>query len=845
MNTKNIFCLSKITCLTLFAAVSTVTYAEEQNDTELETIQVQGTRSNSKKKYDVTGLGAIKKTAAKLQSDQVENIRDLTRYDPDIGVNEAGGRGTSRGFSIRGVERERVAIDVDGFGSAPVFKRDSATSGTHRVQETSGSINETEYENLKEVDIRKGSASAESGNGALGGSVSMVTKDASDFLSGNRQFGGRLKLGYTSKDKRNIHSAAIAGRHKGLEGFIQYTGRSGHEVQAHRELYQTGDTVKYYSPGTGSSTTLYLSADELSGPKRRVPNPLDYKSQSWLSKAGYHLNDEHYVGTVFEHSKQEYTLREMFLSNYHFGPKEENDYIPIFDGISTFSGLSSFTPTRFYIDEHHLSRYGLEYKYQKKQSNSFLDQALVRIDQRKLEMRSTVLSLNCSKWPTVDKNCWPSNQHYIQGQLGKRHDSSLEEKDKRIDFALLKRLKIGSTRHELQLRSGYITSDYVIYNHAYQQFNRDSSLEKNLKNGGDSYSQHGPFNTGKIRGTNIFIGLSDRIKLRPDLDASLALRYDYQSFKANPTPERRKIGMNFERAKYQNLSWDLGLAYRPIDRVQLTYRASSGFRTPSVFELVGPNFNVEKYDSTWQQQGPLKEERSFNHEVGAEFISTAFKISGSYFITEYKNLIGRAASRDSIGQTDQVYQNLYNFTTHGFDIKTSVDLNSIHPKLPEGLEIKFNAGVTRIKKRSPVSKEYELVSDYTFDAIQPLKLVYGLEYHDPDGKWGVSLMTTYSKAKNADELSGTIKQGGLTTQGSRVANIRTRSWRITDIFGYYHATRNVTIRAGVYNIFNYRYVTWESARQTSFGSEARITTGNYTALAAPGRNFLLNLEMKF
>ena len=62
----------------------------------------------------------INKTSATLEKEQVNNIRDLTRYDPGIAVNEQGS-GASAGYSMRGVDRNRVSILVDGIAQGQVF----------------------------------------------------------------------------------------------------------------------------------------------------------------------------------------------------------------------------------------------------------------------------------------------------------------------------------------------------------------------------------------------------------------------------------------------------------------------------------------------------------------------------------------------------------------------------------------------------------------------------------------------------------------------------------------------------------------------------------------------------
>ncbi|HEZ7348453.1 TPA: TonB-dependent receptor, partial [Neisseria meningitidis] len=71
-------------------------------------------------------------------------------------------------------------------------------------------------------------------------------------------------------------------------------------------------------------------------------------------------------------------------------------------------------------------------------------------------------------------------------------------------------------------------------------------------------------------------------------------------------------------------------------------------------------------------------------------------------------------------------------------------------------------------------------------------------------------------------------------------------WYIVDVSGYYTIKKHFTLRAGVYNLLNHRYVTWENVRQTADGAvNQHKNVGVYNRYAAPGRNYTFSLEMKF
>ena len=193
MTKKSYFCLSMLSCILISHYAKAET--KSTKDTELETISVTAEKVRDRKDNEVTGLGKIIKTSESISREQVLNIRELTRYDPGISVVEQG-RGASSGYSIRGMDRNRVALLVDGLPQtqsyvvqSPLVAR-SGYSGT-------GAINEIEYENVKAVEISKGGSSSEYGNGALAGSVTFQSKSAADILEGDKSWGIQTKNAYS------------------------------------------------------------------------------------------------------------------------------------------------------------------------------------------------------------------------------------------------------------------------------------------------------------------------------------------------------------------------------------------------------------------------------------------------------------------------------------------------------------------------------------------------------------------------------------------------------------------------------------------------------------------------
>lgn len=155
-------------------------------------------------------------------------IRDMVKYDSGVSVVEQG-RGGSSGYAIYGVDKNRVAVTVDGVAQSQSYVDETTNSGN------TGSMNEVEIANIYAVDIAKDSNGAFVGSGALGGSVEFTTKKASHIIPTGQDHVIKSHTTYTSKDKRLAQTVAGAFDDGKFSGLLQYTKRKGEGVHAHKD----------------------------------------------------------------------------------------------------------------------------------------------------------------------------------------------------------------------------------------------------------------------------------------------------------------------------------------------------------------------------------------------------------------------------------------------------------------------------------------------------------------------------------------------------------------------------------------------------------------------------------
>ena len=198
------------------------------DDSQLEQINVSADVQSAENSAPPK-LAETVKSAKTLEKQQVQDAKDLVRYDPGVTVVEAGRFGSS-GFAIRGVEENRVAIQIDGLAQAETI----SSQGFKELFEGYGNFNNTrnsaEIETLKQVTLRKGADSLKAGSGALGGSVSFETKDAQDYLL-EKNYYASYKRGYNSADNQHLNTLTLAGRYKMFDAIVVGTTRRGHEQE--------------------------------------------------------------------------------------------------------------------------------------------------------------------------------------------------------------------------------------------------------------------------------------------------------------------------------------------------------------------------------------------------------------------------------------------------------------------------------------------------------------------------------------------------------------------------------------------------------------------------------------
>ena len=759
-------------------------------------------------------LGEEKVRRQALDKQMVSDESDLVRYDPGISVVE-GGRSGSNGCTIRGVDKDRVAINVDGLAQAESRSSEAFQELFGAYGNFNANRNTSEPENFSEVTLTKGADSLKSGSGALGGAVNYKTKSASDYVSEEKPYHLGIKGGYIGRNSQKFSSITAAGTWLGLDALMVYTRRFGKETKNNSDAADTviTDNKQSWNPNAGS--TNYGSR----GIARSKPDPQSWVNKSTLFKLGYNFNDQNRIGWIYEDSRTDRTTTE--LSNMW---------------AADWKG-DALGDTRSRQDISYRKRIGFEYKNQLNKGP--WDSLNLRYDRQTIDMSTWSWDL-----PTdYNRSGVNSDVYHMFRNIRQKNTQFGADAEKQIDFSKLvwaMQYGLGGSQNDNDNRDH---SYWVrLYDPKYQTSNNQELtmlVESSSKNRFAYWNNTFQF------------GDSSQYRL------NAGLRYDNSSSKAKDNPNytpaiRGQIPYLGSERKHSGFSYGLGLDWKFTPRLNLLAKYSTGFRAPTSDEtwllFPHPDFYLKANPN-------LKAETAKNFELGLAGSGKAgnFKLSG--FQTRYRNFIeltymgvssdnpnspnyapisdGTALVSSPVWQN----QNRSSAWAKGLEFNGTWNLDSIG--LPQGTHAGVNVSYIKGKAKQTNGQETPI------NALSPWSAVYNLGYDAPSKRWGVNAYLTHTAAKKP---SDTVHSSDDLNNPWPFAK-HSKAYTLFDLTGYVNLGKYFTLRAGAYNIGNKKYYTWESLRSIrEFGTVNRVDNKTHAGIerfTSPGRSYNFTLEAKF
>lgn len=774
---------------------------------EIKEVRVKGQRN--------AATTAERVNAKTIQEQMIRDTRDLVRYSSDVGVSDDGRR--MKGFAMRGVEDNRVGISIDGV-ALPSSEENSLYARYGNFNNSRLSI---DTELVKGVDITKGADSFESGSGSLGGNVNYRTLDAWDIVLPEQNFGALLRSGYASKNREWANTVGFGYAGNVFDAVVLYSRRHGHEMKS-----RGGDVVDFVGSGE-----LDKQDKAERGSARIHPDPSKHNNHSYLVKLGWQPADSHRFG---------FSVNGQNNSNY------------------TYEKSYSLTGSWREADDVQ-KRINVNLNHEWTPDSSIL--SLLRTDLDYQKTRNGAINY---KGDIESTGNWMSD----------RDERNMDTKYKRLSFRLDSQpFSLWKGEHRFSFKTFASRRDFE---------NVNDDLDFNPKGnitGREHYTIMRPMKTDQFG-----FSLQDKITFGDKFSVNAGVRYDHekvkpQAFKPD-TPCKKTCANDGNPAARSFNTWNasLGLGYRFNNTWRAAYQINTGHRVPTASEMY---FTYESPYGDWIANPLLKVERSLNQTLSLHGKNDKGSLDFSLYQTRYRNFLFeeektyQVPNKDyddyscfyvprhcnpTLTQFGQQMVNADKARVRGIEFKGEINLHQVMP-VPEGFKL---SGALGYSKGKLSGDRGSLLS------IQPLKLVLGLDYESPDERWGIFSRVSYmgrKKAKDAQitEQNPYCTRWGFDYYGERECKATeyredkidfrwlNKAATVVDVFGYYKPVKRMTLRAGVYNLFNRKYHTWDSLRGINPRSTINSLSVSDTKSAAqgleryyaPGRNYAVSLEWKF
>ncbi len=688
-------------------------------------------------------------TVTVIGSDQIEQMlasdfRDLVKYVPGVYVESSpGGEGLS-GINIRGIGGNRVLTRIDGMASAEQFEFSPFT-----VPQPALAL---DPDTVQSLEILRSAGSPLYGSDALGGVVSLVTKDPADYLAGGERFYTGLRAGYDSRDGELSEGLTLAAGGSRWQGSVLLGRRDGEESD------NRGDNHSFDS-------------------SRTVLDPRDWQASDLLAKLVF----LHGTASSFEFAAES-LARDTETRRYSSQRVSDQSFLlgPGLTRIVEFSDAGA-------DDRRRRERFSLEHALEG--GGGMFDRLLWRAFQRSADTRQNTVEVRSTTQGGGFLGPLTTTNVERSGVLTFGQDT--------IGGGLQMQKSLGFRNHSGSRPAtggptppgALLTWGFSFSRDRFEQLrdSRDHDLDTGQPaTGGSAFvfpTRYFPRSTVSELGAYLQSEVDlagGRLRLIP------GLRYDAYELDAD---QQDAVYLEGNRGveppadmRAEAVSPRLGVTFEMPRDLTLYGQWAKGFRAPPM-SAVNSGFTSLVFGVTRLPNPDLEPETSDNYELG---LRGSFRRGGF-------SLVG----------FDNNYRDFIELVVVGFNPAAGLlefQNRNVKAARISGLEV---AADLRIRKSWTARMSFAAIDGEDRDqrlplnSVPPEKLVLGLSYAAPGGRWGSALHATRVTAKSRDEVDD-----------SAIAQFRPPGYDVLDLTGYWHVSDRLSFELGIFNLLDEKYWQW-------------------------------------
>lgn len=740
-----------------------------------------------------------------LDKQLIHDNYDFTQLQTGISVSE-GLRSGTMGFNMRGVESDRIAITVDGLHQAESRSSQGFQELFGRYGNFNTNRNDIELEHISQIQVSKGANAILIGSGAIGGAVQYRTKEINDYIKNDQPYYASAKMAYSSKNKQMLYSTTLVGSYRKLALLAVISKRHGHETKSFSN-HNIGQTYQIGRP-TEDPELYYFS-----GILRQIPDPQDKTSYASLFKLRYQLSPDQLLQLHYEDHRQ-------LTLTHEYSNLWSTNYL---------GDESDIKSMRLRQDLSYRQQYGLRYTHHSE---------LPLYDQLQIKLDHQYIRMGAKSWEL------PNQQSFKKyGKITDTIYSTYRNLNQSLD-----QLRIDTEKSWLWKQTN-IDSQYGLGILRYR--NTNDNLEQNVylfKPNLSAAQDETIENLIQAQSWQYYAYTEQNLSFKP-WQLHLGARLDYIQHRTIEDPKFNKRlsveGLLNAHSHFYSPNLSIAADYSIHTTLDVLSKISSGFRTPTSDELW---FNYPHPDFNVLANPALQPEKALNLELGLDYHPSWGHLRLSTFQSYYHDFIDFAF----IGyQLPKIWDGTRNTYVDGqFEAPTWQNINQRSAKI-QGFELDsyFNLKYLGLPQGSYAKLNASYTHGYTtgnipINTINPFKTVLSLGYEKKH--FGLSVHMSFTQKKHPKDTISSLENTQEAFPFAHLSNAYTL-WNIT---AYAQPYKHIKIHAGIFNVFNKHYFTWNALRRINTVGTIDVVGGapNYQGIerfSSPGRHFACSLQIQY